>query len=335
MHAPSWQPDLLGEGYRQHVLELGNDPDGEGSIAAVLVRREPRADEVACGAVLYVHGFSDYFFQTALADFLAERGLAFYAIDLRKSGRARRPGHTAHYVSDLALCDKELDSALAIIAGEHPDVPVLLVAHSTGGLIVPLWLDRRHAAGLLAPFTGLVLNSPWFDLQGKAVHRGALTQALRVLAKVQPFRELKLAPGVYGQTLHMSGTGEWDFDLGLKPLEGFPVTIGWLNAVRRGQARLHRGLDVGIPSLVLRSSRSYFSGDYSPLSDRADTVLDVRQIARWAGCLGAETTVTPIQDARHDVFLSLPGPREHAYAVLAAWLDQHQLTLSAGKELAD
>ncbi|MGE5288191.1 MAG: alpha/beta hydrolase [Micromonosporaceae bacterium] len=335
MHAPSWQPDLLGEGYRQHVLELGNDPDGEGSIAAVLVRREPRADEVACGAVLYVHGFSDYFFQTALADFLAERGLAFYAIDLRKSGRARRPGHTAHYVSDLALCDKELDSALAIIAGEHPDVPVLLVAHSTGGLIVPLWLDRRHAAGLLAPFTGLVLNSPWFDLQGKAVHRGALTQALRVLAKVQPFRELKLAPGVYGQTLHMSGTGEWDFDLGLKPLEGFPVTIGWLNAVRRGQARLHRGLDVGIPSLVLRSSRSYFSGDYSPLSDRADTVLDVRQIARWAGCLGAETTVTPIQDARHDVFLSLPGPREHAYAVLAAWLDQHQLTRSAGKELAD
>jgi alpha-beta hydrolase superfamily lysophospholipase len=68
------------------------------------------------------------------------------------------------------------------------------------------------------------------------------------------------------------------------------------------------------------------------LSDRADTVLDVKQIARWAGCLGAETTVVPIEDARHDVFLSLPEPREHAYAVLAAWLDQHPLTLPAGKE---
>jgi alpha-beta hydrolase superfamily lysophospholipase len=335
MHAPSWQPDLLGEGYRQHVLELGTDPDGEGSIAAALVRREPRAGEVACGAVLYVHGFSDYFFQTALADFFAERGLAFYALDLRKSGRARRPGQTPHYVSDLALCDEELDRALAILAGEHPDVPVILVAHSTGGLIVPLWLDRRQAAGLMAPVAGLVLNSPWFDLQGKPVHRGALTQALRMLAKVQPFRELKLAPGVYGQTLHISGTGDWDFDLGLKPLAGFPVTIGWLNAVRRGHARLHRGLDIGVPSLVLRSSRSHFSGDYSPLSDRADTVLDVRQIARWAGCLGGEATVAPIQDARHDVFLSLPEPRERAYAVLAAWLDQHQLTLSADKELAD
>lgn len=335
MNASSWQPDLLGEGYRQHVLELGTDPDGEGSIAAVLVRREPREGEVAYGAVLYVHGFSDYFFQTALADFFAARGLAFYAIDLRKSGRARRGGQTAHYVSNLALCDDELDSALAIVAGEHPGAPVILVAHSTGGLIVPLWLHRRHAAGQIAPVAGLVLNSPWFDLQGKPVHRGPLTQALRVLAKVQPFRELKLAPGVYGQTLHISGTGEWDFDLGLKPLAGFPVTIGWLNAVRRGHARLHRGLDVAVPSLVLRSSQSHFAADYSPLSDRADTVLDVSQIARWAGCLGAETTVAPVQDARHDVFLSLPEPRERAYAALATWLDQHQLTRSADKELAD
>jgi alpha-beta hydrolase superfamily lysophospholipase len=326
MNNPSWQPDHLGDGYRQHILELGTDPDGEGSIAAVLVRREPRAEQVAGGAVLYVHGFSDYFFQTALADFFAERGLAFYALDLRKSGRARRPGQTAHYVSDLALCDKELDSALAVVAGEHPGVPVILVAHSTGGLIAAQWLDRRRAAGLMAPVAGLVLNSPWFDLQGKPVHRGPLTQALRVLAKVQPFRELKQSPGVYGRTLHVSGTGEWDFDLAMKPLAGFPVTLGWLNAVRRGQARLHRGLDVGVTSLVLRSTRSYFSRDYSSLSDRADTVLDVTQIARWAGCLGAETTVVPIKDARHDVFLSLPEPREHAYAALASWLDGHQLT---------
>jgi alpha-beta hydrolase superfamily lysophospholipase len=325
MDAPSWQPDLLGEGYRQHVIELGTDPDGEGSIAAVLVRREPRPGEVPAGAVLYVHGFSDYFFQTALADFFAARGLAFYALDLRKSGRARRPGQTAHYVSDLTFCEKELDIALGIVTDEHPDVPVVCVAHSTGGLILPLWLDHRRAGGRLAPVAALVLNSPWFDLQGKPVHRGPLTQVLRVLARVQPYRDLKLPPGVYGQTLHVSGTGEWDFDLGLKPLAGFPVTIGWLNAVRRGQAQLHRGLDVGVPSLVLRSTRSNLSREYSPACDRADTVLDVTQIARWAGCLGGETTVAPIPDARHDVFLSLPASREQAYAVLGAWLERHEL----------
>src|SRR6202451_2196716 len=101
-----WKPDMLGDGYTQTVLDLGADPDGEGPIAAVLVRREPRDGEAVRGAVLYVHGFTDYFFQTALADFFAERGMAFYALDLRKSGRARRPGQAPHYVSDLLLYEQ-------------------------------------------------------------------------------------------------------------------------------------------------------------------------------------------------------------------------------------
>jgi alpha-beta hydrolase superfamily lysophospholipase len=324
-----WQPDLLGDGYTQAVLDLGADPDGEGQVDAVLVRREPRDGEAVQGAVLYVHGFTDYFFQTALADFFAQRGLAFYALDHRKSGRALRPGHTAHYVSDLALYDAELERALAVVADAHPGLPVIVAAHSTGGLIAALWLDRRRAAGRVAPVAGLVLNSPWFDLQGAPALRGPVTQALRVLSKAQPLRAIKGMPGVYGRTLHTSGTGEWDYDLALKPLDGFPVTVGWLNAVRRGHARLHRGLDVGVPSLVLRSTKSDLSGRPTDLSDNADTVLDVTQIARWAGCLGGETTVVPIEGARHDVFLSLPTARERAYAAVDAWLGQHRFAPAA------
>jgi alpha-beta hydrolase superfamily lysophospholipase len=327
-----WKPDILGDGYTQTVLELGADPDGEGQIDAVLVRREPRDGEVAQGVVLYLHGFTDYFFQTALADFFAQRGLAFYALDHRKSGRARRPGHTAHYVSDLALYDDELERALAVVADAHPGLPVILAAHSTGGLIAALWLDRRRAAGRVAPVAGLILNSPWFDLQGKPALRGPVTQVLRVLSKARPFRVIKGMPGVYGLTLHSSGTGEWDYDLDLKPLDGFPVTMGWLNAVRRGHARLHRGLDVGVPSLVLRSAKSDLSGRYTDLSDNADVVLDVTQIARWAGCLGGETTVVPIEGARHDVFLSLAAPRERAYEAADAWLSQHRFAPAAAEQ---
>jgi alpha-beta hydrolase superfamily lysophospholipase len=318
-----WQPDII-EGYRQHVFDLGRDPDGEGTAAAVLVRREPQAGEAARGAVLYVHGFADYFFQTELADFFAERGLAFYALELRKCGRARRPGQTAHYVSDFAFYDEELELALAAVAQEHPGAPVLLAAHSTGGLVLPLWLDRRRARGEVAPVSGMILNSPWFDMQGPPSRRGSQTQALRVLAKIRPFAQLKLPPSPYGDTLHNSRNGEWEFDLELKPLAGFPVTVGWLNAVRRAHARLHRGLDVGVPSLVLRSDRSDFANRRPELRDRADLVLDVAQIARWAGCLGGETTVVPVAGARHDVFLSLPEVRKQAYDVVDGWLATHQ-----------
>src|SRR5215475_4312011 len=171
-----WKPDILGTGYDQLVLDLGADPDGEGTVEAVLVRRQPRPGEETTGAVLYVHGFADYFFQTDLADFFAERGLQFYALDLRKCGRARRPGQTAHYVSDLKLYDAELDRALAVVTAAHPGQPVVSAAHSTGGLVVPLWLDRRRAAGTDTPVAGVALNSPWLDLQGRPVLRGPVTQ---------------------------------------------------------------------------------------------------------------------------------------------------------------
>ena len=150
--------------------------------------------------------------------------------------------------------------------------------------------------------------------------RGPVTQAMRVLAKVRPFQVIPAKPGVYGQTLHVSGTGEWDFDLELKPLVGFPVTFGWINAIRRGHARLHRGLGIDVPVLVLRSARSHPSGTYTETSDRGDLVIDAAQIGRWAASIGRQVTDVPIEDARHDVFLSLPEPRARAYQALDAWL---------------
>jgi alpha-beta hydrolase superfamily lysophospholipase len=320
MSGDQWRPDILGAGYTQQVLDLGPDPDGEGGIEAVLVRREQRPEEAVHGVVLYVHGFSDYFFQTDLADFFAARGLAFYALDLRKSGRAKRPGQTPHFVSDLAFYDAELDRALDIVTTAHPGLPVVVVAHSTGGLVVPLWLHRRRAASTPSPIVGAVLNSPWLDLQGSPTLRGPVTQLLRVLGKLRPFQVIPTKIGVYGRTLHVSGTGEWEFDTGLKPIDGFPVTFGWLNAVRRGHARLHRGIEAGVPLLVLRSNRSDLFKPYTPVSDRADTVLDTTQIARWGGSLGSQVTDAPVDDARHDVFLSVRESRDRAYAAVDSWL---------------
>jgi alpha-beta hydrolase superfamily lysophospholipase len=321
-----WKPDILGAGYSQLVLGLGADPDGEGTIEAVLVRRDQAPGEAGNdkGVVLYVHGFTDYFFQVDLADFFAQRGLPFYALDLRKCGRARKAGQTAHYVSDLALYDVELDRALEIVTEAHPGTPVIVAAHSTGGLIVPLWLQRKRepARGV----AGLVLNSPWLDLQGSKALRGPVTQLMRVLAKVRPLAVVKVRPGVYGQTLHVSGTGEWDFDVELKPLVGFPVTFGWMNAIRRGHARVHRGLETGVPTLVLRSTQSLFTSTYTAACDRADLVLDTAQIAQWASSLGSQVTDAPIEGARHDVFLSSPQVRASAYAALGNWLSQAGLT---------
>jgi len=326
-----WTPDVL-PGYWQRTIALGPDPAGEGDIVATLIRRgEPAGGSRAEHAVLAVHGYTDYFFNTELADHFAERGFAFYALDLQKCGRSHRAGQTPHFITDLARYDAELEHACALIAEQASAPQILVYGHSAGGLIVSLWLDRLRRRGASAHadagglVRGLVLNSPFLDLHGPAVVRLPLTSAM--LAGLSRLRSKGVlrppAPGGYGTTLHRDFDGEFDYNLQWKPLGGFPITFGWLHAVRRGQARLHRGLDVGVPSLILRSDRSVPEGRDPAAMHRGDAVLDVALIAKWARCIGSRTTVVTVTEAKHDVFLSLPHPRRAAYRQLDLWLDHH------------
>ncbi|MGB3484316.1 MAG: alpha/beta hydrolase [Mycobacterium sp.] len=323
-----WVPDVL-PGYLQTTFELGADPDGEGDLAATLVRAA--APPSSRHAVLAVHGYTDYFFNTELADRFADRGFVFYALDLHKCGRSWREGQTPHFTTDLSRYDTELERALAVIGAETDSATVCVYGHSAGGLVVTLWLDRLHERGETAArgVGGLVLNSPFFDLHGPAILRTPPTAAaLMGLARIRKHQVIrKPTPGGYGTSLHRDFHGEFEYDLTWKPVGGFPVTFGWINAIRRGHARLHRGLDVGVPNLVLRSDHSVPEARGaldSTAIQTGDAVLDVRQIARWAGCVGGtHTTVAPIVDAKHDVFLSLSGPRESAYRELDRWLDHY------------
>ncbi len=342
-----WVSDVL-PGYWQRTLHLGPDPDGEGDLVATLVRRgvpttpapttpdattpdpttpDPRraTTRAAAEAVLLVHGYTDYFFHTELADHFATRGFVFYALDLPKCGRSRRADQTPHFTTDLARYDADLNAALAVIADDNPGARVLICGHSAGGLIVSLWLDRlrRRRSPLRHRIGGLVLNSPFLDLPGRPILRAPVTTA--AIGALARWRKLHVvrppAEGGYGTTLHRDYAGEFDYDLRWKPIGGFPITAGWLYAVRRGHARLHRGLDVGVPNLILRSDHSVPEDAEPDRLQRGDAVLDVTQIARWAGCIGNRTTVIPIVDAKHDVFLSLPEPRRTAYRELDCWLD--------------
>ncbi len=319
-----WKADVLGANYQQRTLSFGADPDGEGEAVATLVRYAPGGKVAAtAGAVLYVHGFTDYFFQEHIAEHFAARGYQFYALDLRKCGRSLRDGQTPHYVTDLALYDEELNEALRIVRAET-DAPVVLNAHSTGGLILALWLNRLNKAQgtAQAGITGLVLNSPWFDLQGPSYYRTVGTPIIKAVGRFRKMLELPAGKASsYGDSLHHSVAGEWDYNLDWKPLQGFPVRFGWLRAIRNGHAELHGGLDIGVPSLILRSRMTKFARKYGPAVDVADAVLDVKQIQRWSGCLGDRTNIVPIDGARHDVFLSSAEPRAHAFAELDSWLD--------------
>lgn len=310
----STTPDVLGEPYLAEEIVLPDDD--EGPVVATLVQR--RAATPTRRAVLHVHGFADYFFQTGYAEWWTERGYDFYALDLRKYGRSIRPHQTPNYVADLSEYAAELDAAWALVTGRDSHDHVVLTGHSTGGLTTSLWADARKPDEL----AGMVLNSPWFDMQGSVLLRTLGTVVVEQVGRRTPKRVLpRSVSGFYARSLHRDHEGEWDFDLAWKPLESFTVHAGWLRAVRRGHARLHAGLAVPCPVLVLSSGASAQPSAMGDDVHRHDIVLEVPQIRRWSTAVGPHVTYVAVPDARHDVVLSLPAPRAAAYDAIGRWHD--------------
>ncbi|MBA8792455.1 alpha-beta hydrolase superfamily lysophospholipase [Friedmanniella endophytica] len=322
-----WSDDLL-PGYASRTLALpgaeraaGEPEDTE--LCATLVHRRPEPGRAAGRrAVLYLHGWNDYFFQTHLADFCAELGYDFFALDLRRYGRSLRPGQLPGFITDLEEYDAELDAAHALIAHGDPDEPavgahdeVLLMGHSTGGLIASLWAARRPGA-----VVGLVLNSPWLDLQGSAMVRAVGTPVIDAVGGRNPTAVIRLPDaGLYARTLHINRGGEWEYDTSLKAHPGPPIRVGWLRAVRHGHQKVAAGLGITVPVLVLASTRTKFTRQWDEELRGVDSVLDVEQIVSRAGRLGPHVTIVRFERGIHDLVLSRPEVRRRVFSEIARW----------------
>jgi alpha-beta hydrolase superfamily lysophospholipase len=308
---------MLGAPYTSETIDLPDDYDGP--VVATLVHR-PSARLEPLGAVLHVHGYCDYFFQTGMAEFYTERGYDFYAIDLRKYGRSLLPHQTPNFCLDLQEYYDDLDQAVSRIRQRVGAQKILLSGHSTGALIACLWSAARQADGEHVA-DAFILNSAWLDLHGSFLLRTLGTEALHRLGQRRPYAVIPRAvSGVYGETLHADHHGEWTFDWDWKPRESFPIRAGWLRAVRIGHRAVHRGIDVGAPVLSLCSTVSLSAPEWSEAAATADTVLDVKQIAKWSHQLGPDVTIIRVEGAIHDVLCSRKDVRDYAFAAIDRWL---------------
>lgn len=331
-----WVPDVLGDEFEQLTLPL--DPDEQGEVVATLVRalppersrwqrlweervlrRHPMLDDVD---VLYVHGWSDYFFNKRLARFFTARGARFFALDLRKYGRSLREGQSPGYTPDLSVYDEDIAAALAEMghglgAGPSPR-RLLLFGHSTGGLTLTLWAHRHpHRA------QGVILNSPWLELQLARFGREALTPILGFQARRHPLEPApQFDPGFYSRAVAEVADPDdpIEFNLDWRPEQSMPVRAGWLKAIFDGHARVAEGLKIPAPICVLLSARTTFSTRWNDDLLASDTVLAVDDIAEAALKIGPSVTIERIDGALHDVFLSWHEPRNVAYFRLERWV---------------
>ncbi|BDV31646.1 alpha/beta hydrolase [Microbacterium terricola] len=314
----AWQPDLLGDGFEQLTLPL--EADAEGPVVATLVRRLPRSflglghGPLRDVDVLYVHGWSDYFFQTEVAKFWNDLGARFYALDLRKYGRSLRDGQTPGYITDLETYDEDIAAARAEMDSGRR---LVLQGHSTGGLILALWASRHARAA-----DALVLNSPWLELQIGAIARQTLAPIVGVRARFDPLGThpvLDLGFYTRAQT-EVGALPVPGYQSAWRPPQGFPTHPGWFAAILEGHRRVAARIEVGCPALVLLSTRTTPPLSWREEMTSSDSVLVVDDIARAATRLGSIVTIGRIDGAIHDVFLSRPEPRASAYRMLRRWV---------------
>ena len=292
-----WQPDRLLPGFE--ALELDFPPDYDGAVVATLVRLPGgRLDQMRPrGAVLYVHGFSDYFFQRHMAERFALEGYAFHALDLRKYGRSLRGRQHPNFCKSIAEYYAELTAAIDAIGA-----PVLLAGHSTGGLICSLY---AHEGERRSQIDALWLNSPFFDWNLPEWRKVQLHLAAAV-GRFYPFLN---DPKAFRPEYTRALLTEWEFDTRLKPEYGFPLYYGWLGAINDAFEKVHRGLDIKCPVLAMHS-------------DDADVVLNWRHIARRSRTLGANVTVMAFPGAWHDLICSPGRIREEVFSQLFAWAER-------------
>ncbi|MCT1458727.1 alpha/beta hydrolase [Aestuariimicrobium sp. p3-SID1156] len=312
----AWSADPVLDGYELLCIDLPDAERADGEpedvpITASLVRRNASRHR---RAVIYVHGWSDYFFQTWMADFFDAQGFDFYALELRRYGRGLRKGLLGGYITDLSEYFDELDRALQLVSEGHD--AVTLMAHSTGGLVASLWANERPGA-----IDGLILNSPWLDFSGSPVMRVA-TEALTVpMATRAATRTLPLPEsGHYLRSIHSSLDGEWDFNLDLKRNPSFTIRPGWMAAILAGHKKVRQGLSIEAPVLSMMSAKSFFGRTWGPEHQISDTVLDVEVLSKRSVMLGPNVTVLRFTDGLHDLMLSSEPVRQKVFASIERWL---------------
>jgi alpha-beta hydrolase superfamily lysophospholipase len=318
-----WHADVLA-GYAAARLPAPAQTRRNRGVLRTLVRRVEVSDQAdrpgqpahPRAIALHVHGRNDYFFQTHLADALAADDLAFYAVDMRRAGRSLQPTDRPHHFTQIAELGEDITAAIDAAVADAGDLPVIVHAHSTGGLGAAIWASDVGHPNL----AGVILNSPLFGLRLKK-WKALGIEATPIIGAIAPNSVMDPAPTVYTQRLLAQDGGAWTFDAAWKKSTGEPATAGWLGATVSGRRRVARGLHIAVPVLLAHADSTGPDKFDNPRVDSQDTVVDVESMREYGPGLGSEVTMLEVAGAIHDVSLSAPGPRQVYFDAVGEWLD--------------
>ena len=303
----------VSENFTFQNIEL--EPDYEGKVDATLIQYKKIVDKRV--PVLYIHGFSDYFFHPHLAEKFHEAGYNFFALELRKYGNSIRSHQHPNYCHSLLEYFPEIDLALEIITKENGQKAILL-GHSNGGLISTIYAKHGKNKDLIQL---LILNSPFLDLNLNPIIQKLALPILGYIAKIFPYAKINhVVTPLYPKSLDKKFYGEWEINNDWKPINGFPGYFAWLKAVENAQKLAVNDPKIEIPILFMHASDSFVPKVWEERIKNSDIILDVIKIKKKAKQIGNNITFIEINKAMHDIFLSKKDVRTHAFGEMLNWL---------------
>ncbi len=307
------------ENFTIQNIDLGTDY--EGKVNASLIRCKK---QITNGIpVLYIHGFSDYFFHPHMAEKFHEAGYNFFALELRKYGSAIREHQHPNYCKSLFEYFEEINQSLEIITKESRQKAILL-GHSNGGLISSLYAKYGENRNLIQL---LVLNSPFLDLNLNPSTQKLAMPVLGIIARIFPYAKINnIINPLYPKSLDKKFYGEWEINNDWKPIKGFPGYFSWLKAVSDAQNLVVKNDKIELPILFLYSSKSFNPKVWEDSIMESDIILNVKKIKQKVLKLGSDLTVIEINKAMHDVFLSKKEVREEAFKQMFDWLSKRVIS---------
>ena len=255
------------------------------------------APEAPTAVLLFVHGLAEHSGRYArTAAHFAGRGLTCYAPDLRGHGESQ--GLKVHVDRFDDYLD-DVDAALSLIRERHPGLPVFLLGHSMGGLIV-----IRHLLVRPGTVEGAVVSSPLLGFHPEADASAVTKLAARTLSILAPRTLVPsgLDPNTLCRDKSVVDTYLQD------PLVSNKVSARWYASTSKAMAETRaRAGSLQVPLLLMQS------GD--------DHLVDPKATRRWARAAPEKLVRFVWWDGFFHEMFNEPEC-EQVLARVDAWLDE-------------
>ncbi len=267
-------------------------PDGVSIYWQRWLPTEPKA------ILLFIHGLGEHSGRYGHpVEHFTKLGYGCYGLDYRAHGKS--PGIRVH-VKRFGEFLLDVGAVHQKVKENHPDLPVIPVGHSQGGLIVLM-----YALKFPDDLPGVIASSPFLGIHPSVRPSAPLKIAAKVLSKVYPSLTLpnNIDPADLSHDPAVAPAYSGD------PLTSDKVSARWFTSIIGAHEKaLADAPELSVPALVMQSG--------------GDRLVDANATRRWVGAAPAKLVEYVEWDGYfHEMYNETEERRVPVFERMETWLE--------------